>query len=507
MSALAVAAPSAAAADAAHQVAVAGGNAVDAALAAALVATVNEVGIVSLSSGAFVTVQPAGAGPAYTVDGWMDMPGRGRDLQPSESTWDVATEYGGGVDVTIGPGSVAVHGSLAAFGEAHRRDGRLPWAEVVAPALEVARRGFRLPAASRHYLDFVHDDIFGWDPASRAALHGADGEVTTEPVVLPDLAASLEVVAHDGPDALHRGDLADRIAADVLARGGILGHEDLAAYRPVVRPALVTRVGGWSLATTPPPSVGGACLTAMMRLMDGRPHGAWEPADVEHLVRVQRAVLGHRLDVLDHATDLETATAQYLRLVDRAHLALLESGSTAHVSATDRSGEACSVTFSSGYGSGMIAAGPASGSTTASASRSSTRSGCTAPRPAPGCCPTWRRRSPATTTARPWRSAPPAPTGSPPRSCRCWPASPAGFRCRRRSTSRGSTCTAPAAPTRWYDARRSPPCTSVASVPRCAMPTDASRPPPTRAGRAPYAWSSGRGGSDAWLDLSSGRSR
>jgi gamma-glutamyltranspeptidase/glutathione hydrolase len=357
MSALAVAAPSAAAADAAHQVAVAGGNAVDAALAAALVAMVNEVGIVSLSSGAFVTVQPAGAGPAYTVDGWMDMPGRGRDLQPSESTWDVATEYGGGVDVTIGPGSVAVHGSLAAFGEAHRRDGRLPWAEVVAPALEVARRGFRLPAASRHYLDFVHDDIFGWDPASRAALHGADGEVTTEPVVLPDLAASLEVVAHDGPDALHRGDLADRIAADVLARGGILGHEDLAAYRPVVRPALVTRVGGWSLATTPPPSVGGACLTAMMRLMDGRPHGAWEPADVEHLVRVQRAVLGHRLDVLDHATDLETATAQYLRLVDRAHLALLESGSTAHVSATDRSGEACSVTFSSGYGSGMIAAG------------------------------------------------------------------------------------------------------------------------------------------------------
>src|SRR3954462_15790124 len=106
MSGLAVAAPNEASADAAEEVAVAGGNAVDAALAAALVAMVNEVGIVSLSSGAFVTVQPAGAAPADTADGWMDMPGRGRDRHPSASTWDVATEYGGGVDITIGPGSV-----------------------------------------------------------------------------------------------------------------------------------------------------------------------------------------------------------------------------------------------------------------------------------------------------------------------------------------------------------------------------------------------------------------
>jgi gamma-glutamyltranspeptidase/glutathione hydrolase len=247
----------------------------------------------------------------------MDMPGRGHDLQPTGSTWDVATQYGGGIDVTVGPGSVAVHGSLAAFGEVHRRDGRLPWADVVAPALDVARQGFLLTPASRYYLDFVHDDIFGWDPASRSALHGPDGKVTTGPVTLPDLAA----------------------------------------YVPVVRPSLVTRIGGWSLATTPPPSVGGVCLTAMLRLMDGRPHGVWEEPDVEHLVRVQRAVLGHRLDVLDRTTDLETAAAEYLRLVDRDHVAVLESGSTAHVSATDRSGEACSVTFSSGYGSGMVADG------------------------------------------------------------------------------------------------------------------------------------------------------
>jgi len=257
MTALAVAAPNEAAADAAEQVAAAGGNAVDAALAAALVAMVNEVGIVSLSSGGFVTVQPADGAPAYTVDGWMDMPGRDHPAGAAPgSTWDVATAYGGGVDITIGPGSVAVHGSLAGFGEAHRRDGRLPWRELVAPAIEVARGGYRLSTASRYYLDHTHDDVFGWDEESRAVLHDAEGELTTARIVMPDLVASLELIARDGPGVLHRGELAEQISRDVSGRGGLLTQADLAAYEPVVRPALVSRAGGWALSTAPPPSVG-----------------------------------------------------------------------------------------------------------------------------------------------------------------------------------------------------------------------------------------------------------
>ena len=86
---LAVAAPSHEAADAAEAIARAGGSAVDAAIAAALVAMVTEVGLVSLSSGGFVTVQPA-TGSAYTVDGWMDRPGqRPRARRARTRTWDV----------------------------------------------------------------------------------------------------------------------------------------------------------------------------------------------------------------------------------------------------------------------------------------------------------------------------------------------------------------------------------------------------------------------------------
>lgn len=357
MTSLAVAAPSRAAADAAADVARAGGSAVDAAIAAALVAMVNEVGLVSLSSGGFVAVQPVSA-PAYTVDGWMDRPGRDRrgDAAPPR-TWDVTTDYGGGVTITIGPGSVATHGSLAAFGEAHARDGRLPWRELLAPAVEVARGGFALGSASRFYLRHVHETVFGWDDTSRAALHDDGGRLTEEQVVVPDLAATLEHIAAVGSRALHEGDLADLVVTDLQARGGLLSAADLAAYEPVVRPPLTTRVGPWSLSTTPPPSVGGVVVASMLRLLDDRPRGRWDADDVAHLVRVQRAVLGHRREVLEVAGDLDEASRAWLDRVDADHRAVLESGSTAQVSVTDADGAACSITVSSGYGAGMVANG------------------------------------------------------------------------------------------------------------------------------------------------------
>jgi gamma-glutamyltranspeptidase/glutathione hydrolase len=339
---LALAAPNEAAADAGEDVARAGGSAVDATVAAALVAMVNEIGVVSLDSGGFVTVQPS-TGPAYTVDGWMDMPGRDHDADPS-ATWDVHTEYGGGVDITIGPGSVAVGGSLPALGEAHQRDGRLPWRDVVAPAVEVARHGFRVGRAARYYMEYVHESMFGWDDASRAVLHEPGGELTTDLIVMPDLVRTLQTIADAGPRALHDGDLAEAISRDVTDRGGLMGTADRSAYRPAVTPSLEARLGPWTLSTTVPPSVGGVCVAAMLRLLDG-----WRPDDVDRMVEVQRRVLGHRLAVLDHTDDLETDARAFLRG--------LESPSTAHVSAVDGDGVACAATISSGYGSGMIARG------------------------------------------------------------------------------------------------------------------------------------------------------
>ena len=357
MTDVAIAAPNEAAADAAEQAVRAGGNAVDAALAAALVTMVNEVGVVTLSAGGFVTVQPE-SGDAYTVDGWMDMPGRDGAAGRAGSTWDISTEYGGGIDITIGPGSVAVHGAVAALGEAQRRDGRLPWAEVVAPAIEVARTGFSLSAASRFYLAYTHESIFGWDPASRAALHDEHGAITAAPVVVPDLARSLEIIAAEGPDAMHTGELARLISADVLGRGGLLSLADLVGLRARRPPG----------ARHPDGRLGARDGTAAVRRRSVP--GSHAPAARRASARgVERRRPGRRWSRRNAPCSGTASTSstrartspptrgRFLDRIDGDPRAVLESGSTAHVSATDSDGLACSVTVSSGYGAGMIAEG------------------------------------------------------------------------------------------------------------------------------------------------------
>src|SRR3712207_1136676 len=121
---VAVAAPNDLAAQAGVGVATDGGNAVDAAVAAAVTTMVTEPGLVSLTAGGFVTVQPQ-EGDAVTVDGAVEMPGRG--LPPERfgaAVWDVDTPYAGGTRMTIGPGSVATPGALKALDTAWRTQDR-----------------------------------------------------------------------------------------------------------------------------------------------------------------------------------------------------------------------------------------------------------------------------------------------------------------------------------------------------------------------------------------------
>jgi gamma-glutamyltranspeptidase/glutathione hydrolase len=358
---VAVAASNQLAAAAGLQLASLGGNAVDAALAAGLVAMVCEPGICSLAGGAFVTVQPADGSPSVTVDGNVEMPGRGLPADRfGRGVSDVTTGYGGGVTMTIGYGSVATPGALAAVAEAHRRYGRAPWREVVAPVVAAARDGFPLGSASVYYLSSVHESIFGWHPDSRAALHTADGQLLPVGALvrIPHLAESLSLIAEEGAGVLYAGELAKLIATDVAEHEGVLTAADLAAYQPIVRPALTVDMGGWTLATNPPPSIGGPALAAMLALMDGRPDGGWTAEDVAHLVAVQQAVLSYRMEHLDVAPDRTATAREMLDLVATGGLAAVRgSASTIHVSVVDDEGGACSVTASSGYGSGVMTPG------------------------------------------------------------------------------------------------------------------------------------------------------
>lgn len=352
---VAVAASNQLAADAALGLTESGGNAVDAGLAAILVAMVCEPGICSPAGGAFVTVAPADGSPPVTIDGNVEMPGRGL---PSEAFGrgirEITTEYGGGLTMYIGHASVATPGALAALDAAHQAYGRAPWPEVVAPAVAAARDGFPLGSASAYYLGMVHDSVYGWHPDSRAALHGAEGlHQAGDLLKIDHLADSLQSIADEGAATFYRGEIAARIAADMADNGGLVTAADLAAFRPVQRPALSVPFGDWMFATNPPPAIGGTVLAAMLTLMAGR-----RPVDVATLAAVQEAVLAHRLEHLDVTDDRMTAAYRLLDLVRSTGLTGLGGPpSTVHVSVVDASGAACAVTSSAGYGSGVMTPG------------------------------------------------------------------------------------------------------------------------------------------------------
>lgn len=348
---VAIASSTRSAADAGARVAREGGNAVDAAIAAAWVGAIAEPGICAPGCGGFVTIWAPGEDPV-TIDGYIEMPGRGLPEERfGTGTREVTIAYGGGVTMHVGHGSVGTPGGPAALALASERHGRLAWRELLAPAIDVARAGFPMSAPARHYLEFSGGPVFGWQDESRAALHHEDGSLKREGETLrvPDLAASLDRLARAGAADFYTGEIGRTIAADMAVHGGLLTATDLAAYRPIVRSALAGRVDGWTVATNPPPAIGGVTLGAMLGLMGDRPRGAWDEAEVLHLVDVQARVLGFRRERVDLREDVEAAIEE-LR-------AAFTSPSTVHTSAVDAEGLACAITLSAGYGSGVLVPG------------------------------------------------------------------------------------------------------------------------------------------------------
>ena len=351
---VAIAATGPASADAGVAAATAGGNAVDAAIAAMVCAMTTEPGIVSPLGGAFVSIWPADGDPEL-VDGNVEMPGRGQDpARFGAGLREVHTSYGGGLTLYAGHGSVATPGAFAALGTAHDRHGVAAWRDVLAPSVAAARSGYAVGGAAASYLAITGESVFGWDEHTRPLVRGTDGAVVTagQVVTNADLADTLEQIGTEGARSLFTGDLASRIAADSDARGGLVTAADLAAYRAVVRKPLRLALGAWDLALNPPPSVGGPMLAVMLRELAT---AGW---DWSRIIDIQRRVLSYRHQVHDLSTDLEEDGYALLESIDRNGLASLPtSSSTAHVSAVDSDGTVCAITASSGYGSGATVPG------------------------------------------------------------------------------------------------------------------------------------------------------
>ena len=337
----------------------AGGNAVDAAIAATVTGMISDPGIIGPGAGCFITVWPE-TGDPVVIDANAAMPGLGARARPRSFGDRVHTDYGGGMETLVGPASVAIPGVWAGLGRAARCFGAAPWHTIMEPAIALARSGFPLSGVSRAYLSYSRGPIYDRYPDSFSALHHSDGSPLAEgdPVRIDGLAESLGTIADEGPESFYTGSVGQLLLDAMQEWDGNITRLDLEAYEAIEREPICIDINGWRVVTNPAPAIGGAVMASMLLLAQPGGFVDWSAAGAQALSEIQRSVLTYRAESLDGTSDPGRAVAA---LLERArfgdHRDLLSSPSTIHVSAVDTAGLACSITTSAGYGSGVMIPG------------------------------------------------------------------------------------------------------------------------------------------------------
>jgi gamma-glutamyltranspeptidase/glutathione hydrolase len=320
-----------------------GGNAADAAIAAVLASVVTESPLTGLGAGGFMLVHTPG-GDATMLDFFVSAGGlggvaRGAELEPVEIDFGDTTQV-----FNVGPASCGVPGVPSGLAAAAERFGSIPLADLVVPAVRLAREGFEI-TPQHVYLFEILAPILAREPAG-AAVYAPEGRMlgSGERLVFAELAETLERLGADGPGPFYRGDIAAAIAATVRAGGGTLSAADLETYETAVREPVRARYGGCEILTNPPPSSGGILIAYALELLT-RAGGATDPFSlVEVMERAQTARTREFLEGL-YEPGFE---ARFL--ADRL-------GSTTHITALDADGGCASVTCSNGSGSGVFVPG------------------------------------------------------------------------------------------------------------------------------------------------------
>jgi gamma-glutamyltranspeptidase/glutathione hydrolase len=312
-----------------------GGNAVDAAVATAFAMTVVEPFMSSVAGGGTMLVHMARRGQTVALDFNVQAPaachescyelaeGVGQALFPWRRVVDDANNFG--------PKSVAIPGSVAGLCLALERFGTMELADVLAPAIGLAERGFEVDWYVTLTTAPHCQELAAFPETARAYLR--DGHYVHRPAALaaadvlrqPDLARSLRLIAKDGPDAFYRGAIAQAIDAEMRRTGGFLRAGDLAGYAPRVVEPLTMKYRGLELAFTPG-ATGGPTAAEMLNVLAEFP-----PAKVGYgtpggLHRRAEAVRFAFLDRLLHLGDPLAVRVPWRGLGSRAHAQEVAAG-------------------------------------------------------------------------------------------------------------------------------------------------------------------------------------
>jgi len=336
----------------------AGGNAYDAAIGAMLAAFTAEISTaISAGGGGFLLANTA-KGKNILFDFFVQTPASQRLYTTDPDFHKITINFGTATqDFHVGLASMAVHGNLAGAFHVHQRLGKMPFAEVVQPAIALAKSGFTITAYQAKTLRFLQP-ILESSAASRLIFTANEKlKQTGEKIVVTNLADSLFLLGKEGTAEFYRGEIARNLANDCAEKGGFISLQDLENYRVIERPPVMLNYKNHTIMTNPPPSSGGTLIAFALKLL--------ENYDVKRISKDKKAYARLLCDVMrltnkarqrdfDAHIYEKGLTAQFLGedMVSPYHILLKNSqmGSTTQISVLDAEGNAASLTLSSGVG-------------------------------------------------------------------------------------------------------------------------------------------------------------
>ncbi len=359
----------------------AGGNAVDAAVAVQFALAVVYPGAGNIGGGGFMVYRD-NAGQAYTLDYREKAPGRATQNMYLDSAGNVRP----GLSIS-GHLASGVPGSVDGMAEAHKRFGKLPWAQVLQPAVDLAAKGFALTERDATGLNRIKADLDNINPGKPYFLKTTTpGDTVTwhrnDRLVQGDLAQVLQRIQTGGRAGFYEGETARLLAEEMQRGNGLITETDLKNYHAVWREPIRAGYKNYNVITMPPTSSGGVALVQLMRFTEPYPLRRWgwnRDSTVQVMIEAERRVYADRAKFLGDPdfvkvpvaqlvspdylrtrwTDFSFAQATDSKAVKGGQIPGYESLETTHFSVVDKDGNAVSITttLNGGYGSRVVVGG------------------------------------------------------------------------------------------------------------------------------------------------------
>ena len=351
-----------------------GGNAVDAAVAVGFAMAVTHPFAGNLGGGGYMLIRLADGRTTF-----IDF----RERAPEKSSRNMYLDAKGDPtkDSIEGWRSSGVPGTVRGFEMALSKYGKRKWADNMAPAIELASKGFPVSYALAEGLKGSRS--LGSSPESKRIFqkNGAFLEVG-ETLAQPELAQTLERIARNGANEFYEGETARRFADEMARHGGLITTADLKNYKAIERTPLTGKYKNYTIVTAPPSSSGGVALLEMLGILDGTGYekgGAGSASSIHYLAEAMRRAYADRNE---YVGDPDFVKVPIAGLLDPAYLGRLrasidperatpsdrvrpgkpagtEHDETTHYSVVDAEGNAVAVTYTlnGGYGNGITVPG------------------------------------------------------------------------------------------------------------------------------------------------------